>query len=135
MHSFAAEARVDRSLRSRFRGEDDSIFVSATGIEAALTRFQLTIDPHNRGIRLRRLADIAAGRQSAVVRVDGAPVGVWHSAESNGVLRWAELDFDIPEAFSAGRGAIAVELDASSSPNPWTAFGYTAFSYFDPPSS
>ena len=127
-HAFAADARVDRTLTSQFRGAPDQA-VTASGLEAARTRFRVAVDPDNRGVRLRRLADIAAGRQSADVRVDGQPAGTWYTAAVNPQLRWAELDFDLPASLTAGRQTLDIELDATASPTPWTAFSYAVFAY------
>ena len=80
-------------------------------------------------MRLRRLADIALGRQSAAVLVDGRPAGTWYTPDVNPILRWAELDFEIPASLTSGRDALEITLDASDSPTPWTAYGYTALSY------
>ena len=65
------------------------------------TRFRMAIPADNHGVRLRRLADIGAGRQAADVSVNGQLVGTWYSADVNPILRWAELDFDVPAAFDA----------------------------------
>jgi hypothetical protein len=67
-----------------------------------------------------------------VVRVNGREVGTWYSAERNPSLRWAELDFEIPASFTRGRSSLEIELDAESSPSPWTSFAYTASSHRDP---
>lgn len=130
-HQFDADGRVDRTLRSAFRGDDDDQLVDATGIEATHTTFHVAVDSNNRGIRLRRLADIGSGRQAADVYVDGRLVGRWSSADVNPISRWADLDFEIPETFTRGCAAVDVEIDALQSPTPWTAFGYTVFSYRD----
>ena len=128
-HRLAAEGRVDRTLRSAFRGDDSDVEIEATGIEATRTSFRVAVDPDNRGVRLRRLADIGRGRQSATVLVDGQAAGTWYTADVNPLLRWADLDFDVPATLTAGREAIDVTLDATQSPTPWTSFGYTALSY------
>jgi hypothetical protein len=122
-HAFAAEARIDRTLTSAFRGDESDVEVEASGLEAARTTFRIAIDPANCGVRLRRLADIALGRQSAEVSVDGTPAGTWYTADINPVLRWADLDFELPTALTAGRDSLQITLDATASPNPWTAFG------------
>jgi hypothetical protein len=130
-HRFAAEGRVDRTLQSAFRGEESSHLVEATGVEAVRTSFRLAIAAENHGVRLRRLADIGAGRQAADVSVNGQFVGHWYSADVNPTLRWAELDFEIPAAFTRGRTTLDVGIDARQSPTPWTAYGYEVFSYRD----
>jgi hypothetical protein len=130
-HQFEVEGRVDRTLQSAFRGEQSSQIIEAAGVEATRTGFRMAIPADNRGIRLRRLADIGAGRQAADISVDGQPVGKWYSADINPVLRWAELDFDVPDRFTRGRSSIDVDIDARQSPTPWTAYGYAAFSFHD----
>jgi hypothetical protein len=63
------------------------------------------------------------------VLVDGEFAGVWRTSEVNPVLRWAEPEFELPAALTASKGRIAVELDATDSPTPWTAFGYVVASH------
>jgi len=116
-------------LTSSFRGDDLFTPLRAAGERLTSSRFLVTVDPRNRGVRLRRLADIGAGRQSATVRVDGEPAGTWYSADVNLNARWAELDFEIPVTLSAGKRDLAIEIDAAASPTPWTAFEYRAFSH------
>ena len=128
-HALSADGRTDVTRSSVFRGDDDAVRLRATGFTAMVTRFRVAIDPANRGVRLRRLADIGAGTQSAVVRVNGTAVGTWHSAEVNPNQRWADLDFEIPAGSTAGHDHLDVELDATGSPTPWTAYGYTVFTY------
>ena len=71
--------------------------------------FRVAVDPGNRGVRLRRLADIGLGRQSATVLVDGQAAGTWYTADVNPLLRWADLDFDVPARLTRGRDAIDVD--------------------------
>ena len=54
-----------------------------------------------------------------------------YTPDINPVLRWADFDFEIPASLTAGRDSLEIALDARASPNPWTAFGYTAFSYVE----
>src|SRR5262249_22121416 len=82
-HALVGEGWVDRPLPSATRGDDSDAPFTATGFEATTTRFRVAILSTNAGVRLRRLADLAEGRQSAVVRVDGTVVGTWASAERN----------------------------------------------------
>src|SRR5262249_19274704 len=128
-HALGAAGRTDTTLVSSFRGDDSDVPVTATGMTARTTRFTLAVDPSNRGVRLRRLADIAAGRQAARVLVNGAFAGIWQTADVNPVLRLAELDLELRAALTAGQRQLLVDLDAADSPTPWTAFGYTALSH------
>ncbi len=132
-HAFAAQGRTDRVLRSAFRGDDSDVELERAGLDAVRTTFRIAVAATNRGVRLRRLADIGSGAQTAAVLVDGRPAGTWSTADVNPILRWAELDFDIPAALTAGSDTLTITLDATDSPTPWTAFEYTAFSYATAP--
>lgn len=131
-HGLLAEERVERTVTSALRGDASDAPFTLHGFEARTTRFRVVILPENRGVRLRRFADVGAGRQRAVVRIDGESVGVWASAEVNPVLRWAVLDFELPASVTHGKSALDVELDASASPTPWTAYGYQVWSHVAP---
>jgi hypothetical protein len=127
-HAFSADGRVDRTLQSQFPGDDTPAPVTASGVEAVRTRFRVAIDPGNAGVRLRRTADMAQGRQSAAVTVNGKPAGTWLSALINPNFRFADLDFDLPPELTRGESSLDVELDASGSEAPWTAYGYAVLS-------
>lgn len=128
-HLLATEGRIDTTLTSAFRGDSSDTPITATGTTATSTRFRVEVDPANRGVRLRRLADLAGGAQAARVIVNDAFAGVWQSTEVNGTLRWAEPEFEISAALAAGQSTLDVELDARTSPTPWTAYEYVALSH------
>lgn len=128
-HGLATTGRTDVSLTSAFRGDTSDVPLAADGMTTTTARFTVSVDAANRGVRLRRLADIGAGAQVARVFVDGAFAGVWHTTEINPTLRFAELELELPAALTAGRSALVVDVDASASPTPWTAFAYTALSH------
>jgi hypothetical protein len=79
------------------------------------------------GLLLRRLYDQAAGRQRAVVRVQGRDVAVWYSAESNATHRWAERDLFIPRSLLGEAGVVEVEIAPDPAGPPWNAAEYRAF--------
>jgi hypothetical protein len=117
------------SLTSAFRGDASDVSMSATGMTAARVRFHMAIDPANVGVRLRRLTDLAAGMQRALVTVDGAAAGWWQTADVNPFKRWADVDFEIPAALTAGKSGIDIGVDATSSPHAWTAYEYVTLSH------
>jgi hypothetical protein len=100
--------------------------------------FTLSVSPDNAGVLLRRAFDQTHGRQRAVVRVNGAVVGTWYVAEANATLRWAERDFFIPKAFTAGLSNLAIaiepqpEPDLAANPPPWDAARYQSISVVPP---
>lgn len=128
-HGLASAGRSDVALTSAFRGDASDTAVTASGMTATTTRLTVAVDPANEGVRLRRLADIGAGAQVARVSVDGAFAGVWHTTEVNPTLRWAELELELPAALTAGRAQLTIDIDATASPTPWTAFDYTVLSH------
>ena len=132
-HALVAEERVDQTLTSATRGDDSDAPFTLDGFTASVTRFRVATLAGNEGVRLRRFADIGAGRQTAVVRVDGNEVGVWSSADVNPILRWAVFDFELPASVTKGHTSLEVELDARSSPTPWTAYGFQVWSQLPRP--
>ena len=127
-HALAVEGRADVSVTSAFRGDASDVPVAAIGMTARVTRFRIAVPAANRGVRLRRLADLAGGRQAARVMVNGAFAGIWQTSEVNPFLRLAELDFELPVALTEGTDALEIEIDAGASPAAWTAFEYAAWS-------
>ena len=94
-NDLAVRERPDVSVTSAFPAAtaSDAPSTGCRGHDVAQTRFRVAVDPANRGVRLRRLADLAAGRQTARVLVNGAFAGVWRRMpEVNLFLRWAEPD-------------------------------------------
>jgi hypothetical protein len=131
-HALEAEGRVDRTLTSALRGDESDAPFTLRGFDALRTRFRVAVRPDADGVRLRRVADIGGGTQRAMVRIDGRDAGIWQTSEVNPVLRWAVLDLDLPASLTRGRDSIAVEIDATASPSPWTAYGYEAWSFVGP---
>lgn len=128
-HGLVAVGREDVALSSSFRGDDSSVPYAAAGMTATVTRFEVAVDPGNVGVRLRRVTDLGVGGQRARVFVDGVFAGVWGTSEVNGVLRWGDGEMELPAAVTAGRGRIAVEMDATAAAVPWQAFEYGVFSH------
>lgn len=127
-HALVAEGRTDETLDSRFRGDDSNVAYEESGMTASVTRFEVSIEGMNNGVRLRRLTALTEGGQRARVSVDGAFAGIWQTSEVNTVLRWAEVEFEVPAVLTAAKHRITVEIDATASPMPWHAFDYTALS-------
>jgi hypothetical protein len=128
-HGFEAEEGAVVSLSSAFRGDSSDVNVSSVGMKARQMRFRLAIDPQNRGVRVRRLTDLAAGTQRALVTVDGAAAGWWQTADVNPFKRWGVSDFELPAALTEGKSSIDVVVDATLSPHPWNAYEYQALSH------
>lgn len=128
-HGLVATGREDVALSSAFRGDDSDVPYAAAGMTATVTRFEVAVDPANVGVRLRRVTDLVAGGQRARVFVDGVFAGVWGTSEVNSVLRWGEVEMELPAAVTAGKGRVRIEIDATGAAVPWSAFEYGVLSH------
>lgn len=125
-----------------FEGDDDQVFVSATGVSFSVSsefRVPVTI---NSGVVLRRLTDRGIGRQKALVYVDDVFVGTWYDADCNFVTarvyntesyvdvmqRWNESEFLIPLELTAGKTNlhIVIERDVDGA-DSWNEYRYEVF--------
>lgn len=101
-----------------------------------MVKFTLKLSPRNVGVVLRRRLDQAGFQQGAEVTVDGSQVGTWLSPGVNDRKRFADSDFYIPAAITAGRHSISVGLRIlrPDAPAParaqigWRDFRYDALS-------
>jgi hypothetical protein len=120
-------------LTAPYEGDDDNVPVAgqvrATGGTAS---FRLAVDPANRGVRLRRHGDQAAGGQQVAVSVDGRPTGVWLQALGNDRQRRLADEFVLPAALTAGRSTVTVTLTPVAGTPAWTAARYEADSVVAP---
>ncbi len=122
-HGYVAAPAVPATrLVSQFEGVHNTVDVTDDGRAVAKTsRFSLRAPGASQGLRLRRLYDQSAA-QAAEVWVNGAQVGVWRSAATNTVKRWAETDFLLPAAAGAGNARLDIELRVLT--GPWSEYRY-----------
>ena len=99
------------------------------------SQFTLQISPQNQGVVLRRTYNQAAGRQAADVYVDGTYAGRWYQAYGNNVSKWAQDDYTLPAAETAGKNSITVQLRWVSGNPPWTEAAYSSYSIEPPPAN
>lgn len=99
--------------------------------------FTASIDPHNRGVMLRRLMWHAHANQAAEVRVDDRLVGVWQDGGKNfqnetdlKPMLWRETACFLPADFTRGKSAITVKLKITSP--LWNEFKYEIFTLNEP---
>ncbi|WP_437928726.1 DUF2961 domain-containing protein [Sorangium sp. So ce291] len=101
------------------------------------TRIEVDCPPEARGILLLRAYSAAKAPQTARVRLDGRDVGALHEMQANPVRPLAEdaLWIDVLPG-QCGGGADrrpVLEIDATSSPAPWSEGGYTLRFFSGPP--
>ncbi|MBB6635898.1 DUF2961 domain-containing protein [Cohnella thailandensis] len=131
---------VYRSTGSRGHYEVESEYEDGTGRvfrdkgheTEGDSRFVVSVDPRNRGVRLRRRSDQIAGRQRANVYVDGVLVAErsWYFADRNPYKRWLEDEFEIPASYTAGKTDIEVRLEyvQEGETRAWNEFRYWIYS-------
>jgi hypothetical protein len=101
---------------------EPSPVLTATGVEFTGTaQFTLRVNPEDTGTVLVCRLDAAVPNQSAMVAVDGVPVGAFSMpATVNGPDLWRDASVSIPATVTAGRGSLTVTLTAQQ---PFTTFG------------
>jgi hypothetical protein len=125
LHGYNDTDATDQLLISEYEGNDDTrpIAGSVRSTQAPIS-FHVAIDPNTRGVLIRRTSDQANGYQSADVAVDGIPAGNWLQSRSNGVHRWLDDTYLLPESVTAGKAQITVTLTPVPASPPWTASHY-----------
>jgi len=93
--------------------------------------FDISIDPQNVGVVLRRTYDRFHGRQRARVLVDGVPIGYWYAPIEDRKNRWAEDEFFIPIGFTAGKSKVRIEIDPPAGTPLWDVSEYLVFAVKD----
>lgn len=95
--------------------------------EAGPHSFQMSIDPTNHGLLLRRRTDQRLYDQAADVYVDGLRVGRWALHTWNVWFGWRDEEFQIPARFTAGKPKVQIRI-VPTSPY-WNAARYDLYSY------
>lgn len=125
-HAYAAAGELSAlAVTSSFEGRDDTTAVTATTLDhTGIAAFDVHLVVPNSGCFLRRWYDQTNGRQRARVRVDGAEIGTWYTADANTTHRWAERDYFIPAKFIGAKATAHVEIDPDSGSPPWSVVEY-----------
>ncbi|WP_436761376.1 hypothetical protein [Streptosporangium sp. V21-05] len=88
------------------------------------SRFTVTVDPANTGVRLTRRLDVGVGLQRATITVNGTPAAEWRPLLEDGVYKWRNQIVAIPPGLTAGRRSLAV-VNTCVSPSGFNEFYYT----------
>jgi hypothetical protein len=70
------------------------------------SRFTVSVDPANTGVRLIRLLDANVPQQRAAITVNGAPAGEWKPLL--GSTGWGYQSADLPARLTTGRGSLTI---------------------------
>jgi hypothetical protein len=128
------------TLRSYYEGAEDGSYnnkeyeISDDGRAFnKYSQFTVSINPDNKGVRLRRRCDQSNGGQRAKVFIDDKLVAdrEWYWSDSNTIMRWLDTDFEIPPSYTAGKNKINIRIvyvNARALPE-WNEYHYWIFSY------
>lgn len=90
-----------------------------------LSRFTVTVDPANTGVRLIRRLDVGVALQHATITVNGVPAGKWEPLLGDSTYKWRDQSVDIrPPALTAGRHSLTIVNTFVSS-----SLGFNEFLY------
>ncbi|MGK4003860.1 DUF2961 domain-containing protein [Sorangium sp. So ce1036] len=127
------EGRRAHSAVDAERSSPRRLMLSREG--RGITRIEVECPPEARGLLLLRAYSAAKAPQTARVRLDGRDVGTIHEMQANPVRSFAEdaLWIDLPPGQCGAGRRPALEIDATSSPAPWSEGGYTLRFFSGPP--
>ncbi|WP_049558291.1 hypothetical protein [Nonomuraea sp. SBT364] len=89
-----------------------------------LSRFTVTVDPGNTGVRLIRRLDVGVPLQHATITVNGAPAQEWRPLLGDDVYKWRNQIVELPPALTAGRRTLTI-VNTSVSSSGFNEFLYT----------
>ncbi|TCC27105.1 DUF2961 domain-containing protein [Kribbella speibonae] len=118
-------------LTSVYEGDHDNITLTdQVRSSTQPIRFNVKIDPANRGVTLRRTSNQNAAGQSVRVVVNGKEAGTWLQPLGNTHQRWLDDNYQLPASITAGRSRLAIELRPTGP--AWTAASYVVQSLVEP---
>lgn len=88
------------------------------------SRFTVTVDPANTGIRLTRRLDGTVGGQHATITVNGVAAGAWEPLPAN-TYGWVDQSVEIPAALTTGRRSLTIVNTFVASTVDFNEFRYT----------
>ncbi|MGW0807666.1 hypothetical protein [Nonomuraea sp. NPDC002799] len=72
------------------------------------SRFTVTVNPANTGVRLIRRLDVGVGLQHATITVDGTPAASWRPLLEDSVYKWRNQIVAIPPHLTTGRRSLTI---------------------------
>ncbi|MGW0479271.1 hypothetical protein [Nonomuraea sp. NPDC003214] len=87
------------------------------------SRFTVTVEPRNTGVRLIRRLDVGVALQHASITVNGLPAGEWRPLMGDDVYKWRNQIVELPPELTAGRRKLTV-VNTSLSSSGFNEFLY-----------
>ncbi|MFI6742689.1 hypothetical protein ACIBI9_58170 [Nonomuraea sp. NPDC050451] len=88
------------------------------------SRFTVTVNPANTGVRLIRRLDAGVGLQHATITVNGTPAAKWRPLLEDSVYKWRDQIVAIPPDLTAGRRSLTI-VNTCVSSSGFNEFLYT----------
>lgn len=88
------------------------------------SRFTVTVNPANTGVRLIRRLDVGVGLQHATITVNGTPAAEWRPLPADGVYKWRDQIVAIPPQLTTGRRSLTI-VNTCVSSSGFNEFRYT----------
>ncbi|MEV4360295.1 hypothetical protein [Nonomuraea sp. NPDC049625] len=88
------------------------------------SRFTVTVDPANTGVRLIRRLDAGVGLQRATISVNGTPAAEWRPLLEDGIYKWRNQIVALPPDLTTGRRSLTI-VNTCVSPSGFNEFLYT----------
>ncbi|HZB28879.1 MAG TPA: hypothetical protein VE465_01810 [Streptosporangiaceae bacterium] len=88
------------------------------------SRFTVTIDPANTGVRVIRRLDAGIALQSATITVNGTRAGQWQPLPIQLNYRWRDQSIYIPQSLTAGQRSLTIVNTFISSTQDFNEFAY-----------
>ncbi|GAA3221150.1 hypothetical protein [Nonomuraea helvata] len=88
------------------------------------SRFTVSVDPANTGVRLIRRLDVGVAWQHATITVNGEPAGAWRGLPGDSTYKWRDQVVELPRALTAGRRSLTIVNRFVSS-----SLGFNEFRY------
>ncbi|MGW4957567.1 hypothetical protein ACWEPL_10075 [Nonomuraea sp. NPDC004186] len=88
------------------------------------SRFTVTVDPANTGVRLIRRLDAGVGLQRATISVNGTPAAEWRPLLEDGIYKWRNQIVTLPPDLTTGRRSLTI-VNTCVSPSGFNEFLYT----------
>lgn len=88
------------------------------------SRFTVTVDPANTGVRLIRRLDAGVGLQHATITVNGTPAAEWRPLLEDGIYKWRNQIVTLPPDLTTGRRSLTI-VNTCVSSSGFNEFLYT----------
>lgn len=126
----AADSKALQKVKSTYIGEKEYQKVYDNGVIVNKnSQFQITLNPNNQGVRVRRKLYYTKSTQEANIWVDDKLVGTWYTTPNPLLANWLETEYEIPAKYTAGKDSLLIKIEPTSPGKNWNEFHYWFYYY------